>query len=132
VTAALAECSGSIRPPHPNTSWQALCATPALDSYLAQADCLRPLFVALNDPSVAVRATAVRLVGRLAAWNGAYVSPALRRYLLQLLLDMEASPDSKAREEAAYLLDCLIQSAPQLIMPYVSPIQKVGVAGWVR
>jgi len=51
--------------------------------------------VALNDEGVAVRATAVRLVGRLAGWNPAYVAPALRRHLLQLLTDMEHSPDSR-------------------------------------
>lgn len=104
---------------------QALYQASSLDEYLAQADCLRPLFVALNDESVAVRATAVRLVGRLAAWNPAYVAPGLRRHLLQLLTDMEHSPDSRQREESAYLLDCLIGSAPKLIMPYVSPIEKV-------
>jgi FKBP12-rapamycin complex-associated protein len=74
---------------------QALADAASLDAYLAQADALRPLFVALNDESVAVRATAVRLVGRLAAWNPAYVAPALRRHLLQLLTDMEHSPDSR-------------------------------------
>lgn len=30
--------------------------------------------------------------------------------------------------ESAYLLECLITSAPRLIMPYVSPIQKALVA----
>lgn len=72
-----------------------------------------------------MRALAVRLVGRLAGWNPAYACPALRRHLLQLLSDMEHSPDSKAREEAAFLLEQLITSAPRLILPYVSPIQKV-------
>ena len=57
-----------------------------LDEYLAEADCLRCLFVALNDESKAVRAMAIRLVGRLAAWNPAYVCPALRRHLLQVRL----------------------------------------------
>lgn len=83
--------------------------------------------MALNDESKDVRATAVQLVGRLAAWNPAYVAPALRRHLLQLLTDMDHSPDSKQRDDSAYLLNCLINSAPQLIMPYISPIQKVGV-----
>jgi FKBP12-rapamycin complex-associated protein len=107
------------------TFLQALTSSPALDEYLAQADCLRALFVALNDESKDVRATAVKLVGRLASWNPAYVAPALRRHLLQLLTDMDNSPDSKQRDDSAYLINCLINSAPQLIMPYVSPIQKV-------
>jgi FKBP12-rapamycin complex-associated protein len=63
---------------------QALTASPALDEYLSQADCLRALFIALNDESKECRATAVQLVGRLAAWNPAYVAPALRRHLLQV------------------------------------------------
>lgn len=64
---------------------QALTASPALDEYLSQADCLRALFIALNDESKECRATAVQLVGRLAAWNPAYVAPALRRHLLQVI-----------------------------------------------
>jgi serine/threonine-protein kinase mTOR len=63
-----------------------------------QADCLRALFIALNDESLEVRATTIKVLGRLAAWNPAYVSPALRRHVLQLLTDMEHSPDSKHRE----------------------------------
>ena len=46
----------------------------------------------------------------------------------QLLNDMEHSPDTKHKEDSAYLLECLIGSAPRLIMPYVSPIQKALVA----
>lgn len=55
------------------------------------------MFVALNDESRAVRAAALNLVGRLSALNPAYVNPALRRHLLQLLADLEHSPDSKHR-----------------------------------
>ncbi|EFJ44271.1 target of rapamycin, growth-regulatory PI3K-like protein kinase [Volvox carteri f. nagariensis] len=105
----------------------ALVATTALDDYLAQADCLRALFVGMNDESCTVRALAIRLVGRLADRNPAHVNPALRKHLLQLLHDMEFSPDNRAREESAYLLEVLITSAAKLIMPYVSPIQKALV-----
>ncbi|KAI8476695.1 MAG: hypothetical protein J3K34DRAFT_222028 [Monoraphidium minutum] len=89
--AAVADTSEHVR----RSVLKALADASSLDAYLAQADSLRPLFVALNDESVAVRATAVRLVGRLAGWNPAYVAPALRRHLLQLLTDMEHSPDSR-------------------------------------
>ncbi|GLC61314.1 hypothetical protein PLESTB_001742500 [Pleodorina starrii] len=106
---------------------RALVATTALDDYLAQADCLRALFVGMNDESCTVRALAIRLVGRLADRNPAHVNPALRKHLLQLLHDMEFSPDNRAREESAYLLEVLITSAAKLIMPYVSPIQKALV-----
>jgi hypothetical protein len=40
----------------------------------------------------------------------------------------EHSPDSRHREDSAALLDCLISSAPRLILPYVSPINKSLVA----
>ena len=40
--------------------------------------------MALNDESTTVRALALRLVGRLAERNPAYVNPALRRHLLQV------------------------------------------------
>jgi FKBP12-rapamycin complex-associated protein len=67
---------------------------------------LRALFVALNDEAVAVRSLAVGVVGRLAAFNPAHVLPALRRHLMQLLNDMDHSPDSRQREGAA-LPGCL-------------------------
>lgn len=47
----------------------------------------------------AVRCAALSLAGRLSGLNPAYVNPALRRHLLQLLADMEHSPDSKHRSE---------------------------------
>jgi FKBP12-rapamycin complex-associated protein len=65
---------------------------------------LRALFVALNDEAGAVRGLAVGVVGRLAGLNPAYIMPAARRHLMQLLNDMEHSPDSKQREGAFWLL----------------------------
>ncbi len=54
--------------------------------------------MALNDESGTVRALAVAVAGRLAALNPAYIMPALRKHLMQLLSDMALSPDSKQRE----------------------------------
>ena len=59
---------------------------------------LRALFIALNDEWAWVRALAIQLAGRLAPRNPAYVLPALRNHLRQLLADMERSPDSRQRE----------------------------------
>jgi hypothetical protein len=39
---------------------------------------------------------------------------------------MAHSPDSRQRDDSAFLIHCLINDAPQLIMPYLSPILKVG------
>lgn len=70
----------------------------SLDSHLAQAEVLRSLFVALNDESSSVRALAIQLAGHISDVNPAYAGPALRRHLLQLLSDMDHSPDSRQRE----------------------------------
>ena len=61
---------------------------------------LRPLLVALNDEDVRVRGLAIDMAGRLAGCNPAVVLPALRRHLMQLLADLEHSPDSRQREGA--------------------------------
>lgn len=103
----------------------ALRDSTALDDHLSQVDCLRSLFVALNDEEASVRALAIQVTGRLADNNPAYVMPALRRHLLHLLTNMDHSPESRHREESARLLGSLIRSAPRLVMPYVSPILKV-------
>lgn len=62
---------------------------------------MRPLLVALNDEDVRVRGVAVDLAGRLGRVNPAVVLPALRRHLMQLLADLEHSPDSRQREGGA-------------------------------
>lgn len=59
---------------------------------------LRSLFVALNDEDVKVRGLAIEVSGRLSTINPAYVMPQLRRHLMQLLNDMDHSPDSRQRE----------------------------------
>jgi FKBP12-rapamycin complex-associated protein len=61
---------------------------------------LRALFVALNDEDVKVRGLAIDVAGRLSVKNPAYVMPQLRRHLMQLLNDMDHSPDSLQREGA--------------------------------
>ena len=54
--------------------------------------------MALNDEAGMVRSLATQVVGRLAHRNPAYVMPALRRHLMQLLSDMDHLPDSGQRE----------------------------------
>lgn len=61
--------------------------------------------MALNDEAGVVRALAIRVVGRLAGRNPAYVMPALRRHLMQLLSDMDQMPDSRHREGDAHPLE---------------------------
>ena len=98
--------------------------TSTFDKLLSQADMLQASFNALNDEAFSVREVAIELVGRLATMNPAYVLPALRRLLLQLLTDLEYSADSKHKEDSARLLGNLIDAAPRLVLPYVSPVLK--------
>ena len=98
--------------------------TSTFDKLLSQADMLQASFNALNDEAFSVREIAIELVGRLASLNPAYVLPALRRLLLQLLTDLEYSADSKHKEDSARLLGNLIDASPRLVLPYVSPVLK--------
>ncbi|KAL0486430.1 phosphatidylinositol kinase-related protein kinase TOR [Acrasis kona] len=95
------------------------------DHYLALADNLRCLFIALNDESFEIREVAISIIGRLGIRNPAYVLPSLRKTLLQLLTELEFSEDPTNKEESARMLGHLITSAPRLIKPYVSSILKV-------
>ncbi|XP_028061654.1 serine/threonine-protein kinase TOR isoform X1 [Camellia sinensis] len=98
------------------------------DDFLAQADSLSAIFAALNDEDFEVREYAISVTGRLSEKNPAYVLPALRRHLIQLLTYLKQSVDSKCREESAKLLGCLIRSCERLILPYIAPIHKALVA----
>ncbi|WOH04828.1 hypothetical protein DCAR_0624240 [Daucus carota subsp. sativus] len=97
------------------------------DDFLAQADSLTAIFAALNDEDFVVREFAISVAGRLSGKNPAYVLPALRRHLIQLLTYLEQSADSKCKEESANLLGCLIRNCEQLILPYIAPIHKALV-----
>ncbi|KAK7366496.1 hypothetical protein VNO80_08487 [Phaseolus coccineus] len=98
------------------------------DEYLAQADNLSAVFAALNDEDFDVRVYAISVAGRLSEKNPAYVFPALRRHLIQLLTYLEQSADSKCKEDSAKLIGCLIRNCEQLILPYIAPIHKALVA----
>ncbi|KAK9863722.1 hypothetical protein WJX84_006709 [Apatococcus fuscideae] len=90
---------------------------PELDRFLAQADCLRAIFIALNDELVSVRALSIAIAGRLASHNPGYVLPALRRHLMQLLSDLEVSLDSRSREG----------DVPRHTSPYTSYIIRIAI-----
>ncbi|XP_024379368.1 serine/threonine-protein kinase TOR [Physcomitrium patens] len=96
----------------------------SFDEYLAQADSLRAIFIALTDEAYEVRELTITMAGRLADHNPAYVLPALRRHLVQLLTDLRHSADSKSREESAKLLGCLIKACERLMGPYIDPVLR--------
>lgn len=64
---------------------------PKFDRHLAQAENIRSVFLAINDEVYSIRETAIRIVGRIAVHNPAYVMPSLRKALIQLLTELEYS-----------------------------------------
>ncbi|CAI9104219.1 OLC1v1002849C2 [Oldenlandia corymbosa var. corymbosa] len=124
LIAAVADADVIVR----NSIFAALHGNRGFDDFLAQADSLTAIFAALNDEDFDVREFAISLAGRLSEKNPAYVLPALRRHLIQLLTYLEQSADIKCREESAKLLGCLIRNCERLILPYIAPIHKALVA----
>ncbi|KAF6153004.1 hypothetical protein GIB67_021609 [Kingdonia uniflora] len=124
LIAAVADADVGVR----LSVFSALHGNRGFDEFLSQADCLCAIFVALNDEDFVVRKFAISVAGRLSERNPAYVLPALRRHLIQLLTYLEQSADNKCREESAKLLGCLIRNCERLIFPYIAPIHKVLVA----
>lgn len=98
---------------------------PKFDRHLAQAECVRSLFIALNDEVYAIREIAIRIIGRLAGLNPAYVMPSLRKTLIQLLTELEYSTVGRSKEEAATLLGLLVGASQRLTKPYVLPMLNV-------
>ncbi|KAI3889270.1 hypothetical protein MKX03_003947, partial [Papaver bracteatum] len=124
LIAAVADADVNVR----LSVFSSLHGNGGFDEFLAQADSLSAVFVALNDEDFVVREYAISLAGRLSEKNPAYVLPALRRHLIQLLTYLEQSADSKCKEESAKLLGCLIRSCERLILPYIAPVHKALVA----
>ncbi|XP_057821315.1 serine/threonine-protein kinase TOR isoform X2 [Cryptomeria japonica] len=124
LIAAVADADVGVR----KSVFVSLHANGGFDEFLAQADSLRAIFIALNDEAFEVRELAISMAGRLSERNPAYVLPALRRHLVQLLTDLEHSTDSKRREESAKLLGCLIRACERLLLPYIAPVHKALIA----
>ncbi|XP_020699146.1 serine/threonine-protein kinase TOR isoform X1 [Dendrobium catenatum] len=124
LVAAVSDADVSVR----RSVFLSLHDNNSYDEFLAQADSLFSIFVALNDEDFDVRELAISIAGRLSEKNPAYVLPALRRHLIQLLTYLGHSTDSKCREESAKLLGCLIRHSERLVIPYIAPIHKALVA----
>ncbi|XP_047947439.1 serine/threonine-protein kinase TOR-like isoform X2 [Salvia hispanica] len=124
LIAAVADADVTVR----RSIFSSLHESGDFDDFLAQADCLTAVFAALNDEDFEVREFAISVAGRLSEKNPAYVLPALRRHLIQLLTYLKQSADSKCREESAKLLGCLIRNCERLILPYIAPVHKALIA----
>ncbi|KAG8650537.1 serine/threonine-protein kinase TOR isoform X2 [Manihot esculenta] len=124
LIAAVADADVTVR----HSIFSSLHGNRGFDDFLAQADSLSAVFAALNDEDFDVREYAISVVGRLSEKNPAYVLPALRRHLIQLLTYLDQSADNKCKEESAKLLGCLIRNCERLIVPYIAPVHKALVA----
>eukprot|EP00741_Cyanophora_paradoxa_P013833 tig00020710_g13353.t1 len=93
-----------------------------------KAECLRSLFIALNDELFDIREVAIDIIGRLTSRNPAYVMPSLRKTLIQLLTELEYSGDVRNKEESARLLGLIVRAFQKLVKPYIGPILKVLVS----
>ncbi|KAJ6409432.1 hypothetical protein OIU84_009018, partial [Salix udensis] len=135
LIAAVADADITVR----QSIFSSLHGNRGFDNFLAQADSLSAVFAALNDENLEytipllivdfdVREYAISVAGRLSEKNPAYVLPALRRHLIQLLTYLKQSADNKCREESAKLLGCLIRNCERLVLPYIAPIHKALVA----
>ncbi|KAJ0100941.1 hypothetical protein Patl1_05014 [Pistacia atlantica] len=123
LIAAVADADVTVR----HSIFSSLHGNRGFDKFLAQAESLSAVFAALNDEDFDVREYAISVAGRLSEKNPAYVLPALRRHLVQLLTYLDqSSADNKCREESAKLLGCLIRNCERLIRPYITPIHKGG------
>ncbi|PWZ19658.1 hypothetical protein Zm00014a_018155 [Zea mays] len=116
LMAAVADADVGVR----SSVFKALYRNPAFDDFLAQADILTSIFVALNDeerkPSARAR---MMLKASSSSWH--------RRRLRKVFCLRVLSMDSKCREESARLLGCLIRSCARLILPYIAPVHKALV-----
>ena len=95
---------------------------PRYDMFLGSSENLKYLFMGLNDEGFEIRSLSIKIIGRLAIQNPAYVMPSLRRTLVQSLTELEFSGNTRNKEESTKLLTCLIQSAGPVIKPYSKTI----------
>ncbi|KZV96365.1 FAT-domain-containing protein [Exidia glandulosa HHB12029] len=95
------------------------------DKYLAQAEHIRAIFLAINDEVFENRTVAIKLVGRLCVHNPAYVMPWLRKALIQLMTELQCSPVVRDREDSAKLLTALTIATQPLIKSYALSMLSV-------
>lgn len=95
------------------------------DPQLSQPDNTKLLFMALNDEVFAIQMEAMRICGRLALVNPAYVIPSLRKTLIQLLTELKHSKLTRKKEECASLLCTLISSSSDVTKPYLEPVIEI-------
>lgn len=107
------------------------CMILALDSrydlYLCQAHHLSTLFLLVQDEIFAIRASALKLLGRLAVMNPAYVLPSLRKVLMRIILELQCNGDTGVRESATRTLIVFLRasSLQRLVRPFLRSLISV-------
>ena len=101
-----------------------LCVVRALNSrydpFLCQVNSLQHLLLLLQDEVLATRAAGVSLLGRLASLNPAPILPAMRKFLMEIIVELQCGVDAgRGREEATRLLVVFLRcdSLRRLIHP---------------
>lgn len=95
------------------------------NKHLAKPENIRSLFLAVNDSDFEVRQAAIIVVGRLTAVNPAHVFPTLRKTLINLVMSIRNSKNSKSQEDGAKLVGLVIGNASRLARPYCDTLVKV-------
>lgn len=95
--------------------------TAEYDYTLALQDIVRSLFPALYDKHQN-RIVAVRLLGRISRRNRACIYPMLRRVMVQCVADIQHFRLPKKQEQATWVLSTVVESAPDMVRPYVSSL----------
>jgi FKBP12-rapamycin complex-associated protein len=95
------------------------------DPFMCTAKFVSHIFSALNDELLYIRELALLIIARLSHRNPAYVLPALRKFLIQIIMEITNPWDRLKREENAKLLGILVERVEPLVHPYVSPIFKI-------
>ena len=93
-----------------------LCVVSSLDSrydpFLCQAGTsIQTLLILLQDEVLATRAAGVRLLGRLALLNPAPILPFMRKFLMDVIVELQCGVETgRGREEATRLLVVFLRS----------------------
>ncbi len=98
------------------------------DPFLCQAHHIRTLFLLMQDEALSIRLDAIKLLGRLAGLNPAYVLPPMRLTLLRLLTELQFGREDntaiQGKEEATHLLCDFLRAKPlqRLVKPFVRTV----------
>ena len=79
----------------------------------------------LEDEALAVRATALQILGRLSRLNPASILPGLRRVLMNLIVELRCGGDNGGGREVATRLICIFlreEALQRLTLPFISSI----------